>query len=129
MATTKNTLELAEHLAHEQLGARIAVAREQLGLSPEQLARRIGIRPGTLALWEKGSREPRANQLVTLAGILEVSTPWLLEGREDRFMESASEHPTTALRGKVTAAKGALAELSQRLEEIEAALDDLDQEV
>ena len=126
MATTKNTLELAEHLAHEQLGARIAVAREQLGLSSEQLARRIGIRRGTLDQWEKGSREPRANQLVMLAGILEVSTPWLLEGREDRFMGSAGEDPTAAIRGQVTAAKAAVAELSLRLDEIEAALNELD---
>ena len=43
-------------------------------------------------------------------------------------MEAASEHPTAALRGKVTAAKAALSELSVRLEEIEAALDDLDEE-
>ena len=64
----------------ETLGGRIMDAREAAGLSSAQLARRIGVGTPTLASWEQGRSEPRANKLVTLAGMLNVSFSWLLTG-------------------------------------------------
>lgn len=61
-------------------GDRVAAAREQLGMSEEDLARRLGIKVDTLRRWENDLAEPRANKLQMLSGILNVSLRWLLTG-------------------------------------------------
>ncbi|MDX5361902.1 MAG: helix-turn-helix domain-containing protein [Alphaproteobacteria bacterium] len=67
--------------AEESAGRRLAAAREAAGLTPAQLARRLGVRTRTLHDWEAGRSEPRANRLSMLAGMLGVSPTWLLTGR------------------------------------------------
>jgi len=62
------------------MGERIVEAREAAGFTPEQLARRVGVVPETLESWENGKFEPRANKLLTLAGVLGVSVLWLAVG-------------------------------------------------
>ncbi|MEM8877061.1 MAG: helix-turn-helix domain-containing protein [Pseudomonadota bacterium] len=63
------------------MGGRIAQARDTLDLTTAQLARRMGVKTSTLAQWEADRSEPRANRLVMLAGLLNVSPAWLLMGR------------------------------------------------
>ncbi|MTI42983.1 helix-turn-helix domain-containing protein [Roseibium hamelinense] len=63
------------------LGERICKARDAVGLSTAQLARRLGIKTSTLQGWESDRSEPRSNKLVLLAGLLNVSPTWLLIGR------------------------------------------------
>jgi transcriptional regulator with XRE-family HTH domain len=62
------------------LGARIIEAREAMGLTTAQLARRLGVRTSTIAGWESNRTEPRSNRLQMLAGLLGVSPTWLLVG-------------------------------------------------
>ena len=64
-------------------GDRVAGARETLGISQSELARRLGVRVKTLRDWENDLAEPRANKLQTLAGVLGVSLMWLLNGEGD----------------------------------------------
>lgn len=64
----------------DTLGGRLSRAREAAGFTLPQLARSIGVRRETLAAWESDRSEPRANRLVTLAGLLGVSPVWLLSG-------------------------------------------------
>jgi len=61
-------------------GDRIAGAREQTGMSQEQLAKRLGVKLKTIINWEQDLSEPRANKLQMMAGLLNVSIPWLLSG-------------------------------------------------
>lgn len=75
----------------EAVGDRIVHAREAAGLSTAQLARRAGVRTHTLAAWENGRAEPRANKLVMLAGILNVSPTWLLMGQGQAPTDTPSE--------------------------------------
>lgn len=63
------------------LGDRIAAARDRAGLASRELAERLGVRHKTLKLWEEDGREPRANQLRMLSGLLGVSLVWLMTGR------------------------------------------------
>ena len=70
----------------EQLGQRIANARMTKGYTPDQFARRIGVRTSTVESWEKGRSSPRANRLNTIAGILNVPVAWLISG-SDEFIE------------------------------------------
>lgn len=61
-------------------GDRLAAAREALGMSQKELARRVGIGVRTLENWENDTSEPRANRLTMLSGLLGVSIRWLLTG-------------------------------------------------
>ncbi len=70
-------------------GDRIAVARDSIGMTQQQLARRLGIKLQTLRNWEEDRSEPRANKLQMLAGMLNVSIIWLMSG--------AGEGPATGL--------------------------------
>lgn len=64
-------------------GDRLAAARHQAGLSQKDLSKRLGIKLTTLRGWEDDWSEPRANKLQMVAGILNVSLTWLLNGEGD----------------------------------------------
>ncbi len=66
--------------ASSTFGDRMASAREAAGMTQEDLARRLGVRPSTLVKWEDDLSEPRANRLSMLAGLLNVSMMWLING-------------------------------------------------
>ncbi|WP_159964193.1 helix-turn-helix domain-containing protein [Profundibacterium mesophilum] len=61
-------------------GDRLADARAAVGMSQEELARRLGVKLRTLDNWENDLSEPRANRLSMLSGLLNVSFRWLLTG-------------------------------------------------
>lgn len=61
-------------------GDRLTAAREATGMTQESLAKRLGIKPSTLRKWEDDLSEPRANRLSILAGLLNVSIMWLING-------------------------------------------------
>ncbi len=65
------------------LGERIKDARMGLELTVAQAARQAGITEKTLRSWESGKSEPRGSRLSLLAGVLNVSLVWLMEGRSD----------------------------------------------
>jgi transcriptional regulator with XRE-family HTH domain len=86
-------------------GDRVAAAREQAGISQEALAKRLGVRLSTLKGWEEDLSEPRANRLSMLAGLLNVSMMWLINGEGE------------GIEGPLDAAEGA-SELSDLLVEM-----------
>ena len=61
-------------------GDRVAAARDAAGLSQKELARRLGVRLSTVRGWEDDRSEPRANRLSMMAGLLNVSMMWLING-------------------------------------------------
>ncbi|WP_108482971.1 helix-turn-helix domain-containing protein [Oceaniglobus ichthyenteri] len=66
-------------------GDRLADARVAVGMSQEDLARRVGVKISTLRNWENDMAEPRANKLSMLSGLLNVSLRWLLTGEGEDF--------------------------------------------
>ena len=64
-------------------GDRLAGAREAAGLSQAALAGKLGVKRTTVEAWEHDLKEPRANRLSMLAGVLGVSMSWLLTGTGD----------------------------------------------
>jgi HTH-type transcriptional regulator, cell division transcriptional repressor len=83
--------EMDQEMDHENwysedaatFGDRLVGAREAAGMSPEDLARRLGVKLKTVRGWEQDLSEPRANKLQMLAGVLNVSIMWLLNGEGD----------------------------------------------
>ncbi|MCV6596558.1 MAG: helix-turn-helix domain-containing protein, partial [Mangrovicoccus sp.] len=71
-------------------GDRVAGAREAVGLSQAELARRLGVKLKTLRGWEEDLSEPRANKLQLLAGLLNVSLTWLLTAEGDGLEQPSS---------------------------------------
>ncbi len=61
-------------------GDRLAAAREARGMTQKVLARRMGVALKTVEGWENDMREPRANKLQMMSGLLDVSMSWLLTG-------------------------------------------------
>ena len=61
-------------------GSRIKLTRKQLGLSPQQLADRVGVTRKSLENWENDRCEPRGVKIMKLAGVLQVPMIWLLTG-------------------------------------------------
>lgn len=73
-------------------GDRVVGAREAMGWSQKQLAKRLGVKLKTVQGWEDDLSEPRANKLQMLAGILNVSLMWLLTG-EGEGVTDPQENP------------------------------------
>jgi HTH-type transcriptional regulator, cell division transcriptional repressor len=61
-------------------GDRLTHAREAAGMTVPGLARRLGVRRPLVDAWEEDQREPRANQLQMMSGMLGVSLRWLMTG-------------------------------------------------
>jgi transcriptional regulator with XRE-family HTH domain len=64
------------------LGSRIAHARQEAGLSQNELAEKLNISRNLIAQWERSAVALKAEQLSTLADILSVSVDALV-GREE----------------------------------------------
>ncbi|MDC1399589.1 helix-turn-helix domain-containing protein [Yoonia sp.] len=64
-------------------GDRLAAAREAAGLGQAAFASKLGVKPVTMTSWENDLKEPRANRLQMMSGILGVSMSWLLTGAGD----------------------------------------------
>ena len=102
------------------LGGRISIAREAASLSSAQVARRLGIRSETLRNWETDRSEPRSNRLTMLAGVLNVSPGWLLDGRGDGPpVGEASGEDVLALQTLVNSARREQQSLADTLDRLQ----------
>lgn len=108
------------------LGDRLMAARMAAGLSQEDLAGQIGVKLTTLDAWENDWKEPRANRLQMLTGLLGVSLGWLLtgEGEGPDNPDEASQIPSDIngmladmrkLRAQIAKSSTKLGELEKRL--------------
>lgn len=77
-------------------GDRVAAARESAGMTQSQLAKRLGVKLSTLKAWEQDVSEPRANRLSMMAGLLNVSIMWLINGEGDGLGEPEDEGEITS---------------------------------
>lgn len=62
----------------KQLGENINKYREAVGLTREELAEKIGVSYSTIAMYERGEREPNIKTLIELAAYLRTSLNILL---------------------------------------------------
>ncbi|MBQ7263692.1 MAG: helix-turn-helix domain-containing protein [Synergistaceae bacterium] len=74
-----------------QTGGRIKHYRDQLGLTQEELAHKVGVHVNTIRRWEQGKQSPDARKLASLADAFGTTTAHLLDSGdapqiEDRVM-------------------------------------------
>ena len=106
-------------------GDRVAAAREALGLTQAELARRLGVKAQTIASWEADRAEPRANRLQMLAGMLNVPMVWLMTGQGDGVAppdEKATDLGVEALLAELRETRIAQMRLAERLARLEKRL-------
>ena len=107
-------------------GDRLAAARDATSMTQQQLAKRLGIKVATLKAWEGDLSERRANRLSMLAGLLNVSITWLING-EGEGVDSPEETPEISqemsdLLIEMRTLKSTLKESSDRLGRLEKQL-------
>ena len=90
-----------------QIGLRLSNCRQNRNMTQEELAARLGITPQAVSKWERGTSLPDISMLADLAGILEVSTDWLLGLREEPEPKTAETNST----GVFALMRGSLAPL------------------
>ncbi len=107
-------------------GDRLAGAREAVGMTAEDLARRLGVKAATLDRWENDLVEPRANRLSVLAGLLNVSLRWLLTGEGEGLPPPGGAAPldpdVTHLLTELRQVQGDMIRMADRLGRLEKAL-------
>lgn len=108
-------------------GDRLAAARDAAGLTQSDLAKRLGVKTSVIRAWEEDLKEPRANRLQMLCGMLSVSIPWLLTGEGDGVDGPVSDDAALdqdlkglladmrTLRAEMTRSADRLARLEKRL--------------
>ncbi len=108
------------------LGDRLAAAREAASLTQGQLADKLGVKKDVLVAWENDRKEPRANRLQMLTGLLGVSLRWLLtgvgEGPDDPDEVQAIPQDVTALLSDIRDVRAQMARSAVRLGELEKRL-------
>ena len=75
---------------------RIKQRREELGISQEELAARIGLTQTQVSRYELGDSDPKASALAAIARALMVTTDWLV-GLDDREVDALSPDEKQAL--------------------------------
>ena len=107
-------------------GDRLAAAREAVGLNQKELAERIGVAKKVISAWENDMKEPRANRLQMLAGMLNVSLMWLLTGEGEGLPSPDAGGKLTSqaaeLLSELREVRTQIGELSERLGRLEARL-------
>ena len=102
-------------------GDRVASARDAAGMTQAVLARRLGVRIATLRAWENDAAEPRANRLSMLAGLLNVSMMWLINGEGEGLDGPDEAVPLSGNAADLLAEMRALrVELGQRAKQVAA---------
>jgi len=103
-----------------EFGQRIAMARQNAGLTQTQLAEKLGTSQRVITYWERGTVALRAEQLAALANALNVSTDHLLgkdsksrisgpTGKLRRLFEEASALPRSKQQRIIITLEDALA--------------------
>ena len=69
-------------MPNKDLGERISIMRRSRGMTQKELAAKLGVRQGTVAMWETGKNEPSLETLSHLADIFNVPMSAMLSAEE-----------------------------------------------
>jgi len=106
----------------DTLGGRITRARDLATLTLEEAASRIGVTEETLAEWESDRSEPRANKIMTLAGVLGVSPAWLISGTGEAPQSQNMSVAVDEMTGEINRLRELAAQISVSVDTLESRL-------
>ncbi|WP_422369906.1 helix-turn-helix domain-containing protein [Hoeflea sp.] len=109
----------------DTLGGRITHARDLAGLTVEEAASRIGVTTETLSEWETDRSEPRANKIMTLAGVLGVSPAWLISGTGDAPQSQGMSVAVDEMKGEINRLRELSQQIATSVESLESRLETL----
>ncbi|MEQ8481305.1 MAG: helix-turn-helix transcriptional regulator [Hoeflea sp.] len=109
----------------DTLGGRITHARDLAGLTVEEAASRIGVTTETLSEWETDRSEPRANKIMTLAGVLGVSPAWLISGTGDAPQSQGMSVAVDEMKGEINRLRELAQQFATSVESLETRLETL----
>lgn len=101
MTRTTNQGEIPERLdaLKDEIGRRLRQAREQAGLTLEQVAEKMDRSRASVGHWETGRNHLNAAELAFLALLYRTSAGWLLTGDASAPASAAERRLLTAFRG------------------------------
>lgn len=79
-------------MGFKEIGRKLQLAREEAGLSQEQLAGLMGCAQSTLSNYEKGKRRIYLTQLENIAELLNKPIEYFLESSSSNTQSSQSSH-------------------------------------
>ncbi|SOE18649.1 transcriptional regulator with XRE-family HTH domain [Hoeflea halophila] len=106
----------------DTLGGRITRARDLAGLTLEDAASRIGVTDETLSEWESDRSEPRANKIMTLAGVMGVSPAWLISGAGDAPQSPGISLAVDEMTGEINRLRELALQITSCIETLEGRL-------
>ncbi|GGA14176.1 helix-turn-helix domain-containing protein [Neptunicoccus cionae] len=111
-------------------GGRLQAAREAKGLTVQGLSEKLGVQPESIEMWESEEDSPRSNRIQMLAGLLNVSIVWLINGESNgtSHIEDTFDRPVAindAL-GEISQLKDTLSGALEKLEQLETRLQEAD---
>ncbi|MCY0146652.1 helix-turn-helix domain-containing protein [Hoeflea sp. G2-23] len=106
----------------DTLGGRITRARDLASLTLEETASRLGVTTETLAEWETDRSEPRANKVMTLAGVLGISPAWLISGTGDAPQSQNMSIAVDEMTGEINRLRELAAQVTACVESLESRL-------
>ncbi|EJX4925523.1 helix-turn-helix domain-containing protein [Salmonella enterica] len=80
------------------IGYRIQITRENLGMSEDDLAEKLDIHPGDVLTWEDGTDQPLAGMIIPLSNALKCDPMWLLTGQGNNANQAAPA-PVSIMKG------------------------------
>jgi transcriptional regulator with XRE-family HTH domain len=80
----------------KRIGRRVAMLREQVGLSQEDVAARLGVKRVTVSQMETGERKITAQEAMKLSQIFNTKTDVLLDPRKDIVVTLEKGHKSTS---------------------------------
>lgn len=86
-------LQMYREVSKITLGESIKKRQEELKLSQECVADRLGVSRQAVSKWETGQSEPTASNLIQLADILEISLSQLVEPQKGEEEPAALKKP------------------------------------
>jgi transcriptional regulator with XRE-family HTH domain len=81
----------------EDIGIRIAAARQARGWTQGELAAQVGVSRSAVAQWETGRAGQVTTNLARIAAALEVGVEYLMQGHDQRVPVQAANAEETAM--------------------------------
>lgn len=65
-------------------GKKLKILRKKLGITQASLAKKLGISPSTVGMYEQGRREPDSTMLIKIADLFDVSVDYLIDFKKSK---------------------------------------------